>query len=93
MGLEHRSKKIGLPDKRFLLVNDDQRFNIRNHVLLIEYLSHAGRSKVVLYGFFALKLMKECLQALLPMPSGQNLKMIYKGFLDGIMGRFGGMGG
>ena len=115
-------QKIGLPDKRFFIVNDDliygwlaskhtpvlylnhvglikhrpidnqvqflwvkeneisaftQYFNIRNHVLLIDYLSQAGRSKSILYGFFALKLVKECLQALLPKPSKQNLKMIF----------------
>ena len=138
--LIHRDiiQKIGLPDKRFFIVNDDliygwlaskhtpvlylnhvglikhratenqvqflwvkenevsaftQYFNIRNHVLLIEYLSGAGRSKVILYGFFAIKLLKECLQGLLPRPNGQNLKMIYRGFLDGVMGRFGGMRG
>jgi len=28
-----------------------QYFNIRNHVLLIDYLSQAGRSKAVVYGF------------------------------------------
>jgi rhamnopyranosyl-N-acetylglucosaminyl-diphospho-decaprenol beta-1,3/1,4-galactofuranosyltransferase len=126
-------QKIGLPDKRFFIVNDDlvygwlaskhtvvlylnhigiikhrsaenqikflwfteneisaftQYFNIRNHVLLIEYLSQSGRSKVILYLFFAAKLLKECLQALLRDRSSQSLKVICRGFVDGLLGRF-----
>ncbi len=36
--------------------------------------------------------MKDCIQGLKPSPYQQNLEMIFRSFLNGVTGRFGGLG-